>query len=59
MTSIQKRPQVIRDLIELATYMAEDNMMLPIAFLSRPQKPLNNWPKRRKWENAVNFLILI
>jgi hypothetical protein len=26
MTSIPKRPQVIRDLIELATYIAEDNM---------------------------------
>ena len=33
MTSIQKRPQVIRDLIELATYMAEDNMDASDRFL--------------------------
>ena len=33
MTSIQKRPQVIGDLIELATYMAEDNMDASDRFL--------------------------
>ncbi len=33
MTSIQKRPQVIRDLIELATYTAEDNMDASDRFL--------------------------
>jgi toxin ParE1/3/4 len=33
MTSIQKRPQVIRDLIELATYIAEDNMDASDRFL--------------------------
>ncbi|TAG70613.1 MAG: type II toxin-antitoxin system ParD family antitoxin [Oscillatoriales cyanobacterium] len=32
-TSIQKRPQVIRDLIELATYIAEDNMDASDRFL--------------------------
>jgi toxin ParE1/3/4 len=51
MTSIQKRPQVIRDLIELATYMAEDNMDASDRFLVAAEatfKQLAQTPKMGK-----------
>ena len=51
MTSIQKRPQVIRDLIELATYMAEDNMDASDLFLVAAEetfKQLAQMPKMGK-----------
>jgi len=34
MSEVSKRPQVIRDLIELATYIAEDNLDASDRFLS-------------------------
>jgi toxin ParE1/3/4 len=51
MTSIQKRPQVIRDLIELATYIAEDNMDASDRFLVAAEetfKQLAQMPKMGK-----------
>ena len=51
MTSIQKRPQVIRDLIELATYIAEDNMDASDRFLVATEetfKQLAQTPKMGK-----------
>ena len=51
MTSIQKRPQVIRDLIELATYIAEDNMDASDRFLVASEetfKQLAQTPKMGK-----------
>lgn len=51
MTSIQKRPQVIRDLIELATYIAEDNMDASDRFLVAAEetfKQLAQTPKMGK-----------
>jgi toxin ParE1/3/4 len=51
MTSIQKRPQVIRDLIELATYIAEDNMDASDRFLVAAEetfKQLVQTPKMGK-----------
>jgi len=51
MTSIQKRPQVIRDLIELATYIAEDNMDASDRFLVSAEetfKQLAQTPKTGK-----------
>lgn len=34
MSDVNKRPQVIRDLIELATYIAEDNLEASHRFLA-------------------------
>jgi toxin ParE1/3/4 len=51
MTSIQKRPQVIRDLIELATYIAEGNMDASDRFLLAAEetfKQLAQMPKMGK-----------
>ncbi|MCL1474009.1 hypothetical protein [Argonema antarcticum] len=42
MTSLQKRPQVIRDLIELATYIAEDHMDASDRFLSAAEDIFDN-----------------
>ncbi|MHC5670998.1 hypothetical protein [Nostoc sp.] len=58
MTNVNKRPQVIRDLIELATYIAEDRK-LQIGFLQQQKQLSNNWGKCQEWENLVNSLILI
>ena len=51
MTSIQKHPQVIRDLIELATYIAEGNMDASDRFLVAAEetfKQLGEMPKMGK-----------
>lgn len=47
MSQVNKRPQVIRDLIELATYIAEDNLDASDRFLAAAEetfKQLGNMP---------------
>lgn len=38
MDEVKKRPQVIRDLIEIATYLAEDNLSLSDRFLAAAEE---------------------
>ncbi len=38
MSEVNKRPQVIRDLIELATYIAEDNLEVSDRFLASAEE---------------------
>jgi toxin ParE1/3/4 len=51
MSRVSKRPQVIRDLIELATYIAEDNLEASDRFLAAAEatfKQLGKMPGRGK-----------
>jgi plasmid stabilization system protein ParE len=43
--SVSKRPQVIRDLIELATYIAEDNLDASDCFLAAAEATFNQLAK--------------
>ncbi len=38
MSRVNKRPQVIRDLIDLATYIAEDNLDISDEFLAAAEE---------------------
>jgi toxin ParE1/3/4 len=38
MSEVNKRPQVIRDLIELATYIAEDSLDISDRFLASAEE---------------------
>lgn len=55
MTSLQKRPQVIRDLIELATYIAEDNMDASDRFLSAAEETFKQLAKMPKMGKLCQF----
>jgi toxin ParE1/3/4 len=51
MSDVSKRPQVIRDLIELATYIAEDNLEASDRFLRAAEitfKQLGKMPEMGK-----------
>lgn len=51
MNEVNKKPQVIRDLIELATYIAEDNLDISDRFLAAAEetfKQLARMPKMGK-----------
>ncbi|GAB4528119.1 MAG: type II toxin-antitoxin system RelE/ParE family toxin [Pleurocapsa sp.] len=51
---IVKRPQVIKDLIELATYLAEDNLDISERFLFSAEKTLqklSQFPQRGRLAN--------
>lgn len=45
MSEVNKRPQVIRDLIELATYIAEDNLDASDRFLAAAEATFNQLAK--------------
>ncbi|MBD2307506.1 type II toxin-antitoxin system RelE/ParE family toxin [Chroococcidiopsis sp. FACHB-1243] len=45
MSEVNKRPQVIRDLIELATYIAEDNLDVSDRFLAAAEATFNQLAK--------------
>ena len=55
MTSIQKRPQVIRDLIELATYIAEDNMDASDRFLVSAEETFKQLVQTPKMGKSCQF----
>lgn len=59
MTSLQKRPQVIGDLIELATYMAEDNMDASDRFLVAAEETFKQLAQTPKMGKLCQFFILI
>lgn len=48
MGTVTKRPQVIRDLIELATYIAEDNLNASDRFLAAADETFQNWRECRR-----------
>ncbi|MEG4310211.1 MULTISPECIES: type II toxin-antitoxin system RelE/ParE family toxin [unclassified Microcoleus] len=58
MTSIQKRPQVIGDLIELATYMAEDNMDASDRFLVAAEETFKQLAQTPKIGKHCIYLLL-
>lgn len=43
--NVTKRPQVIRDLLELATYIAEDNLDMSDRFLAAAEETFNQLAK--------------
>jgi toxin ParE1/3/4 len=45
MSEVSKRPQVIRDLIEIATYIAEDNLDASDRFLAAAEATFNQLAK--------------
>lgn len=54
---ILKRPQVIKDLIELATYLSEDNLDVSERFLFAAEKTfqkLSQFPQRGKLSNLTH-----
>jgi len=55
MTSINKNPQVIRDLIELATYIAEDNLDASDRFLAAAEETFNQLAKMPKIGKLCQF----
>ncbi|MEG4170272.1 MULTISPECIES: type II toxin-antitoxin system RelE/ParE family toxin [unclassified Microcoleus] len=58
MTSIQKRPQVIRDLIELATYIAENNMDASDRFLVAAEETFKQFAQTPKMGKGCIYLVL-
>lgn len=55
MTSIHKNPQVIRDLIELATYIAVDNIDASDHFLASAEATFNQLAKMPKIGKLCQF----
>ncbi|MEG4427218.1 MULTISPECIES: type II toxin-antitoxin system RelE/ParE family toxin [unclassified Microcoleus] len=58
MTSLQKRPQVIGDLIELATYMAEDNMDASDRFIVAAEETFKQLAQTPKMGKRCIYLLL-
>lgn len=58
MTSIQKRPQVIRDLIELVTYIAEDNMDASDRFIVAAEETFKQLAQTPKMGKRCIYLVL-
>lgn len=59
MSNVNKRPQVIRDLIDLATYIAQDNLDVSDRFLNAAENTFHNWEKCREWGKSANFIIRV
>lgn len=60
MSKVNKRPQVIRDLIELATYIAQDNLDASESFLAAAEetfKQLAKMPQMGKLSQFSNPIL--
>jgi hypothetical protein len=57
MLEIRKRPQVVRDLIDIATYITP-TLTKAIAFFSLLKQHFKTWPKCQESVNAANFAAL-
>jgi toxin ParE1/3/4 len=55
MSQVSKRPQVIRDLIELATYIAEDNLDASDRFLAAAEATFNQLAKMSQIGKLCHF----
>ncbi len=55
MGEVNKRPQVIRDLIELATYIAEDNLNVSDRFLSAADRTFKQLAQMPEMGKLCNF----
>lgn len=59
MSNVSKRPQVIRDLIDLAPTSLKITWMRLIAFYRRQKVPFNNGETGQEWGKFANFLMLV
>jgi toxin ParE1/3/4 len=55
MGKVNKRPQVIRDLIDLATYIAEDNLEVSDLFLQAAEETFKQLAKRPQMGKMTQF----
>ena len=57
MSEVNKKPQVIRDLLELATYIAEDNLDISDRFLAAAEEHLSSYLNCQRWGKLAGLLI--
>ncbi len=55
MSNVNKRPQVIRDLIDLDTYIAEDNLDISDEFIAVAEETFQQLGKMRGMGKLCNF----
>ena len=55
MSEVNKKPQVIRDLLELATYIAEDNLDISDRFLAAAEQTFKQLSKMPEMGKTYGF----